>query len=88
MSEHLPDEQLNALLDGEMAPAARTPLDDHLHACDSCRRELARLAELDRELRAGLSPLCRSSAELVREALRNAGRKAPEGPRGLAPGKR
>jgi hypothetical protein len=73
-----------AAVHGELPPAERPALDDHLAGCDACRREQERLTRLLQAAKAALAPPQRSPAEqaaltrAIRSAL-TADRRRPEG---------
>lgn len=45
------NEEISAYIDGELVPAARRAFERHLEGCDVCRQGVARLQELQRQLR-------------------------------------
>jgi anti-sigma factor RsiW len=53
MSDHLGDEQLSRLIDGDLPPMARTAALDHLHACTACALRHDTLVEGVAGLRTG-----------------------------------
>lgn len=46
------NEDISAYLDGELVPTARRAFENHLEGCTVCREGVARLRELQRQLRA------------------------------------
>jgi anti-sigma factor RsiW len=55
MSAHGREEQLAALVDGELEAAARTELEAHLSTCTACSARAAELRELSKKVREGAS---------------------------------
>jgi len=73
------NEQLSALVDGELTGTELDRVNAHLAACEQCRAEAAALRLLKRELR-GLAAT-RPSQELTRRLLAMAGPGGPVPPR-------
>jgi len=73
------NEQLSALVDGELTGTELDRVNAHLAACETCRAEAAALRLLKRELR-GLAAT-RPSPELTRRLLAMAGPGGPVPPR-------
>ncbi|HUN34778.1 MAG TPA: zf-HC2 domain-containing protein [Trebonia sp.] len=73
------NEQLSALVDGELSGTELDRVNAHLAACEQCRAEAAALRLLKRELR-GLAAT-RPSPELTRRLLAMAGPGGPVPPR-------
>lgn len=73
------NEQLSALVDGELTGTELDRVNAHLAACEQCRAEAAALRLLKRELR-GLAAT-RPSPELTRRLLAMAGPGGPVPPR-------
>jgi anti-sigma factor RsiW len=76
------NEQLSALVDGELTGTELDRVNAHLAACEQCRAEAASLRLLKRELR-GLAAT-RPSPELTRRLLAMAGPGGPVPPRRVA----
>lgn len=78
------NEQLSALVDGELTGTELDRVNAHLAACEPCRAEAAALRLLKRELR-GLATM-RHSEDLTRRLLAMAGPGGPVPPRRQPPG--
>jgi anti-sigma factor RsiW len=76
------EEDLSALMDGELDALDERRVRDHLAVCVSCRREFARVRALSRSLRTLGAPVAPSPDFVRRVALASAGaRRKPARPR-------
>src|SRR5919199_1642583 len=72
---HVRDE-LSAYLDGELAPAARQAVDEHLAACAECRAELESLRQT-RDLLRALPPVAPPRSFAITAEMAAAARPVP-----------
>lgn len=73
---HIPEGTLQALLDGELAPAEHESVERHLAACPACRAELAALRSAAATLRSALATLDVAARPLTPELRLAAVRRA------------